>query len=62
MPHIERAARAALAVQRFIETDLDQLLDERAGADPMPAALARFQRTAASVPAYAAFLFIAAAT
>src|SRR5262245_1530845 len=51
------AARATLAaVQRFFETDLDRLLDERAGADPMPALLALFQRAAASVPAYAAFL------
>jgi len=56
MPDTERAARAALAVQRFIETDLDRLLEERAGADPLPAALARFQRAAAGVPAYAAFL------
>lgn len=56
MPSTERAARAALAVQHFVETDLDQLLDERAGADPMPAALVRFQRAAAGVPAYAAFL------
>ncbi|HEX7843191.1 MAG TPA: hypothetical protein VF469_37225 [Kofleriaceae bacterium] len=52
----ERAARTALAVQRFIETDLDRLLDERARADPMPALLALFRRTAAGVPAYAAFL------
>jgi len=56
MPSTERAAHTALAVQRFVETDLDQMLDERAGADPMPAALARFQRAAAGVPAYAAFL------
>lgn len=50
-------ARATVAaVQRFVETDLDRLLDERAGADPMPAQLAPFQRTAAGVPAYAAFL------
>jgi phenylacetate-CoA ligase len=51
-----RAARTALAVQRFVETDLDRLLDERAAADPMPALLDLFQRTAAGVPAYAALL------
>jgi len=56
MPPTERAAQTALAVQRFVETDLDRLLDERAGADPMPALLARFERAAAGVPAYAAFL------
>jgi phenylacetate-coenzyme A ligase PaaK-like adenylate-forming protein len=50
-------ARAALAaVQRFIETDLDRLLDERAVADPLPARLAVFHRAASGVPAYAAFL------
>src|SRR5215470_14241444 len=52
-PHAERT-RAAL--QRFLDTDLDRLLDERAVADPMPAMLALFQRTAAGVPAYAALL------
>jgi phenylacetate-CoA ligase len=51
-----RAARAGLAVQRFLETDLDRLLDERASADPMPALLDLFHRTAAGVPAYAALL------
>ncbi|HSS02566.1 MAG TPA: hypothetical protein VLM79_36145 [Kofleriaceae bacterium] len=51
-----RAADTAAAVQRFIETDLDRLLDERAAADPGPALLELFRRTAASVPAYAAFL------
>jgi phenylacetate-CoA ligase len=51
-----RAAATALAVQRFLDTDLDRLLAERAGADPMPAMLALFHRTAAGVPAYAAFL------
>jgi phenylacetate-CoA ligase len=57
MPRIEgRAIHALAAVQRFVETDLDRLLDERAGADPMPALLAMFHRAAAGVPAYAAFL------
>ncbi len=56
MPPTERAAQTALAVQRFVETDLERLLDERAGADPMPALLGLFQRVAAGVPAYAAFL------
>jgi phenylacetate-CoA ligase len=51
--HVERT-RAAL--QRFLDTDLDRLLDERAVADPMLAMLALFQRTAAGVPAYAALL------
>jgi phenylacetate-CoA ligase len=47
---------ALAAVQRFFETDLDRLLEERAGADPMPALLGLFRRAAAGVPAYAAFL------
>jgi phenylacetate-CoA ligase len=51
-----RAAHTAAAVQRFVETDLDRLLDERAAADPTPALLDLFHRTAAGVPAYAAFL------
>jgi phenylacetate-CoA ligase len=51
-----RAARAAIAVQRFVDSDLDRLLDEHATGDPMPAQLALFHRTAAGVPAYAAFL------
>jgi phenylacetate-CoA ligase len=51
-----RAARTLAAVQRFVDTDLDHLLDERAAADPMPALLALFRRTATGVPAYAAFL------
>src|SRR5215470_8383705 len=51
-----RAADTAAAVQRFVDTDLDRLLDERAVADPMPALLELFQRAAAGVPAYAAFL------
>jgi len=54
--HTARAARAVAAMQRFVETDLDRLLDERASADPMPALLGLFQRAAAGVPAYAAFL------
>jgi phenylacetate-CoA ligase len=49
--------RAALvAMRRFFEADLDRLLDERADADPMPALLELFQRAAAGVPAYRAFL------
>jgi phenylacetate-CoA ligase len=52
----ERARATVAAMQRFVETDLDQLLDERAAADPMPALLSLFHRTAASVPAYAALL------
>jgi phenylacetate-CoA ligase len=51
-----RAAATAAAFQRFVDTDLDPLLDQRAASDPMPAMLALAQRTAASVPAYAAFL------
>jgi len=54
--HTARAARSLAAMQRFVETDLDRLLDERAGADPMPALLGLFQRAAAGVPAYAALL------
>src|SRR5215831_16151 len=50
------AAAALRAVQRFLDTDLDRLLTERAGGDPMPAMLDLFRRTAAGVPAYAAFL------
>lgn len=52
----DRARATLAAVQRFVETDLDRLLDERAAADPMPVLLELFQRTAAGVPAYAAFL------
>ena len=51
-----RAADTLAAVQRFLDTDLDQLLDEHARADPMPAMLALFRRTAVDVPAYAALL------
>jgi phenylacetate-CoA ligase len=59
MTALDAAARGAVtlaAVQRFVETDLDRLLDERAAADPMPAVLALFHRTVAGVPAYAALL------
>jgi phenylacetate-CoA ligase len=49
-------SRAVAALQRFVDTDLDRLLDQRAAADPMPAQLALFQRTAAGVPAYAQLL------
>jgi phenylacetate-CoA ligase len=55
-PDAARAAQTVAAVQRFVETDLDRLLDERAAADPMPALLALFRRAAETVPAYAAFL------
>jgi phenylacetate-CoA ligase len=44
------------AIQRFLGSDLDALLDEHAAADPMPAMLDLFRRTAAGVPAYAALL------
>jgi phenylacetate-CoA ligase len=57
MPAIERRAADALAaMQRFIETDLDRMLDDRAAGDPLAHALALFHRTATAVPAYAAFL------
>jgi phenylacetate-CoA ligase len=49
-------ARTVAAVRSFVETDLDRLLDDRATADPMPALLELARRTAAAVPAYAAFL------
>lgn len=52
----ERASRAVAALQRFVETDLDRLLDEHAAGDPMPALLDLFHRAAAGVPAYAALL------
>src|SRR5262249_27065952 len=50
--------RSLAAFQSFIETDIDSLLDARAAptADPVPNLLALFARTAAGVPAYAAFL------
>jgi len=51
-----RAVGAVAAVQRFVETDLGRLLDQRAAADPMPSLLALFHRAAAGVPAYAALL------
>src|SRR5215470_17912664 len=56
VPGTARAAAALRAVQRFVATDLDRLLTERAGGDPLPAMLELFHRTAAGVPAYAAFL------
>jgi hypothetical protein len=31
--HASRAAAGALAMQRFLDTDLERLLDERAAAD-----------------------------
>lgn len=52
-PSGPRAAAALAAMQRLVDTDLDRLLDERVGADPMPALLGLFHRTAAGVPAYA---------
>lgn len=55
-PSAPRTAATLAAVQRFVDTDLDRLLDERARADPMPALLDLFHRTAAGVPAYAALL------
>lgn len=55
-PRAARAAAAPRALQRFVDTDLDRLLAERAAGDPMPAMLDLFHRTAAEVPAYAAFL------
>jgi hypothetical protein len=56
VPDAARPAAALRALQRFVDTDLDRLLAERAGGDPMPAMLELFRRTAAGVPAYAAFL------
>ena len=55
-PAAARAAQTVAAVRRFVETDLDRLLDERAAADPTPALLALFRRAAETVPAYSAFL------
>jgi phenylacetate-CoA ligase len=52
----ERAARTAAALQRFVDTELDALLDDHAAGDPLPAMLALFRRTAETVPAYAALL------
>lgn len=49
-------AHTVAVVRRFVETDLDRLLDDHAAADPMPALLELARRTAAGVPAYAAFL------
>jgi phenylacetate-CoA ligase len=49
-------AHTVAAVRRFVETDLDRLLDDHAAGDPMPALLELARRTAAGVPAYAAFL------
>jgi hypothetical protein len=51
-----RGASALAAMQRFVETDLDPMLDERAAADPIenssvaqrdePAAVSRLDRVA----------------
>ena len=51
-----RQGRTLAAIQRFLASDLDALLDEHAATDPMPAMLELFRRTASGVPAYAALL------
>src|SRR6188474_3450621 len=58
-PRSARADRVLAAVQHFADTDLARLLDERserAAGDAMSAMRALAHRTAATVPAYAAFL------
>lgn len=44
------------AYSAFVGADLDELLEGRARRDPAPSVLEHFRRTAADVPAYAAFL------
>ena len=53
---IDRAEHSLAAHDRFIHTDLSQLLEQHLTADPAPHLLALFERTRATVPAYAAFL------
>jgi phenylacetate-CoA ligase len=52
----ERRAHAFARYDEFLRTPLSELLERNAAADPMPSVLALFRRTAAEVPAYAAFL------
>src|SRR5512141_2061106 len=52
----DRPARALSALSGFVATPLARSLDERAGDDPFPAALAVFHDAAARVPAYGALL------
>jgi phenylacetate-CoA ligase len=54
--HRDRAEKAVSAQQRFVTRDLDQELAEHASREPTPHLLELFERTRASVPAYAAFL------
>ena len=52
----DRAAQALSAHDHFIHTDLSQQLEQHATTDPTQHLLELFERTRASVPAYAAFL------
>jgi len=52
----DRTARVRAAYASFVDTSLTQHLEARARLDPVEEAIALFQRTAKSVPAYAAFL------
>jgi phenylacetate-CoA ligase len=52
----EKAARVRAALDGFFSTSLDAVLSESAATDAATRALALFHQTAASVPAYRAFL------
>src|SRR5262245_11135534 len=52
----DRAAKALAAQQQFVARDLGQRLTDHANHEPTPHLLELFERTRASVPAYAAFL------
>jgi phenylacetate-CoA ligase len=52
----DRAEQALLAHDRFIHTDLSRELQEHASSEPTRHVLELFERTCATVPAYAAFL------
>ncbi|MEI9938248.1 MAG: phenylacetate--CoA ligase family protein [Pseudomonadota bacterium] len=54
--HQDRAAQALSAHDLFIHTDLSQQLQEHATTEPTPHLLELFERTRATVPAYAVFL------
>ncbi|HET7545225.1 MAG TPA: phenylacetate--CoA ligase family protein [Polyangiaceae bacterium] len=54
--HRDRAVQAVSALRSFVERDLGQQLTEHASREPTPRLLELFERTRATVPAYASFL------
>jgi phenylacetate-CoA ligase len=56
MSHAEKGQRTLAALQTFLSTPLDRVLNQHAEVAPEDAALALFRSVAATVPAYRAFL------